>query len=708
MSLPRKFTNYENFDITFSRVVRGGNKEYKKFYRHLYPSYNLALKENLNDLIQDIKVGNCEPNMPTVVYLPKKSGILRPITLLSLRDQIVYQAILNVIADKFEDEQNKYALKKSYGCIYAGESSPFFFRSWKVCYAAYNKAMERAFNSGNVHVADFDLVSFYDLIDHHLLRNFLSKKTGNKDLLDLLFTCLETWTTKGRGVRLHHGIPQGPEPSSFLAECLLFHFDAINFQNVKYFRYVDDIKLMAKEEVSLRRALLKLDLASKELGLVPQAQKIEIRKINSLDEIKKTVPSPIASEEVKTKSTNYTQKELLSMFKGSLSKRNEEWVIDDITKFKFSLFRLNPRKEILKRIGPMLVKRPDCSSVFSAYLKKFPKNRIAADILLVALRQDPTYDAAAADYIAAMDISEPDSDHTKYRRVIQTANRRSEEKSILLPIASLTFRGRRYGPKDAIKLIEKQKNPIVRGILLHNLFGDHSEAPYKIDDCRLLLEKEVNGDDPDLARFCASLLFPNWPWSLKGTWYPSKDANHSVKLLLLGLGIRKRAPTKKGVLDKFFQEKIGITTTISWRKALSRDLRDAERRCLRLQKLQLGDPSARIMMLDTFNEVLLQSFSKKHPTLSSRYRKAAGKNPHPDLGNWLHNNALGNVLPNNIKWFKEVHNTRVKADLAHAKMKSPRRKGTPTKPVDFDKADKLMKKAPHAWRELIKEWEKNL
>lgn len=707
MGYPRKFTKYRNFEIAFLQIARGGNKEYKKFYRHLFPSYNLALKENLDDLIQDIRKGTFEPTTPALVFLPKKSGILRPISLLSLHDLIVYQAIVNVIADKFKEEQNKYALKKNFGCIYAGENSPFFFRSWKVCYAAYNKAMTKAFKAGNVYVADFDLVSFYDLIDHNLLRNCLNKKVKNEDLLNLLFKCLETWTTKSTGVCLHHGIPQGPEPSSFLAECLLFYFDAKKLKNVKYLRYVDDIKLMAKNEVPLRRALLKLDLVSKELGLVPQAQD-EVRKVNSLEEIQKTVPSPIASEDTKIKANNYSQKELESVFRKSLVKKNKEWLIEDITKFKFSLFRLNPRKDVLERISPMLIKRPDCSSVFSAYLKNFPKNRVSADILLDALRQDPTYDAAASYYIEAMDICEPETDCTKYRRIIQTANRRSEEKSILLPIASLTFRGRRCGPRDAIKLIEKENNPMVRGILIYRLFGEDPSASYKINDCKHLLEKEVNGEDPELARFCASLLLLNWPWSVSSTWYPSRDANHSVKLLMLGLGIRKRAPSKKGVLDKFFKEKMGITTSILWRKALGRDWRDAEKRCLRLQELQVGDPSARIMMLDTFNEVLLQSFSKKHPSLASKYSKAASGKSHPDLGNWLNNPELAKILPKGIMWFKDVHNTRVKADLAHAKTKARRRKGAATKPVTFRKADKLMKSALSALDELIKEWAKIL
>lgn len=179
--------------------------------------------------------------------------------------------------------------------MYAGKDSPFFFKSKKVCYAAYNEAMTNAFRAGNSNMADFDLVSFYELIDHNLLRCCLEKAVKSRELLDLLFRCLAAWTTDSAGAHLGHGVPQGPEPSAFLAECFLFHFDARTFRQVKDLRYVDDIKLMAKDEVPLRRALLRLDLASKELGLVPQAQKIRLRKVTSLEEIQKTIPSAVAA-----------------------------------------------------------------------------------------------------------------------------------------------------------------------------------------------------------------------------------------------------------------------------------------------------------------------------------------------------------------------------------------------------------------------------
>ncbi len=708
MAYPRQFLSRSNFIIAFERIVRGGNKEYKQFYRHLYPSYNLSLQENLDDLIHDIKSGTYKPSKPTIVFQPKKTLILRPLALLSLTDLIVYQAIINYIANKFESEQTKYAFSRSFGAIYAGKDSPFFYRSWKVCYRTYNKAIEKAFNAGNTFVADFDLVSFYELIDHNLLKEKLFEKVKNEELLTLLFECLEKWTNDGAGSHIHHGIPQGPEPSAFLAECFLFHFDTKRFKDVKYFRYVDDIKLMAKSDIPLRRALLHLDLSSKELGLVPQAQKIELRKTSCIEDVLKNIPSSLVLHIEENIGNKLSQRKLLNMLRKSIKRVNKQLVIDDVTKFKYALVRLNPRKDVLRKITPILAHRPDLSGIFARYLKKFTNNKLAADILLETLKTDPIYDAAAANYIDAMDICEPNNNQYPYRRVIQTANRRSVEKSNLIKIASHVYKGRRVGAKDAAKIIEREEHPIVCSILIHRLFGDSGSALYKIGHIKTLLEQKSYERDEDLARYCASLLLLNFSGNeLKG-WKPGSKTHRSVKLLMFGLGLRSRTPKKTTVLDSFFKDRMKIGISISWRKALGRDWHDAERRCLRLQKLLVGDPTAKILMLDTFNEVLFQCFSRKHKQLTSHYSKAAGNKLHPDLGNWLNHPQLAMVLPKGIQWFKEVHNDRVKADLAHAKMKGGKANGKSTKPISYKKADNLIKRAKTAWAELISEWKKIL
>ena len=63
-----------------------------------------------------------------------------------------------------------------------------------------------------------------------------------------------------RVLRFDTACPEGQEPfARFFAECVLFRFDSIRFRKLRYLRYVDDIKLMSKDEVPIRRALVKLD-----------------------------------------------------------------------------------------------------------------------------------------------------------------------------------------------------------------------------------------------------------------------------------------------------------------------------------------------------------------------------------------------------------------------------------------------------------------
>ena len=101
MVFPAGFTSLANFQLAFNPVVRGQTRDYKAFSRHLYESYELASTENLTALIHTIKGGTYEPSSATSIFQPKKSGILRPLRLLTLQDQIVYQAIANVVADIF-------------------------------------------------------------------------------------------------------------------------------------------------------------------------------------------------------------------------------------------------------------------------------------------------------------------------------------------------------------------------------------------------------------------------------------------------------------------------------------------------------------------------------------------------------------------------------------------------------------------------------
>ncbi|MBK9013308.1 MAG: hypothetical protein IPM82_04110 [Saprospiraceae bacterium] len=50
----------------------------------------------------------------------------------------------------------------------------------------------------------------------------------------------------------------------------------------KVFRYVDEIRILSKIEIEGQKAITFLDLIARDFGLIPQAEKIGIRKVENI------------------------------------------------------------------------------------------------------------------------------------------------------------------------------------------------------------------------------------------------------------------------------------------------------------------------------------------------------------------------------------------------------------------------------------------
>jgi hypothetical protein len=64
------------------------DNNYKNYFRSLYQAYSLSLTKNIDKLSKDLKGLKYKPEHATKLYIPKKSGILRPYSLLNINDQI--------------------------------------------------------------------------------------------------------------------------------------------------------------------------------------------------------------------------------------------------------------------------------------------------------------------------------------------------------------------------------------------------------------------------------------------------------------------------------------------------------------------------------------------------------------------------------------------------------------------------------------------
>ena len=399
MTLLNQVFKPENLTRAWRWVQSNPEAAYKGYFRALYANYRIADDALIEGLRDRLIRGVYEPAHACKIYFPKKSGGLRPYSLLTVEDQIVYQAMMNIVAEQLTPRVRDKHFSQVFSHIYAGKSSPWFYRKWQNGYFEMNRAARKVFGEGFIYTASFDLTAFYDSVDHQVLRHFLIELGCDIDFNRLLLTCLVQWTATQRKMRIYHGhgIPQGPLSSGLLAEVILQHFDSGRtiHDAVRYLRYVDDIRLFAKTEGDLRRAVAELDYLSKEVGLFPQAAKIAIRKVNDIDEELKTVSKPevieldLDAEKVDQRALGARLNELSPKFR-----------INEATEFKFLLARAEPRKRLSLRLIRILDHHPFLYSDVLRYMRKY--DRLPADIsdwLVKQLRSNPIYAAMIAELL---------------------------------------------------------------------------------------------------------------------------------------------------------------------------------------------------------------------------------------------------------------------------------------------------------------------
>jgi hypothetical protein len=290
--LYKRMNSEKNLELAWLSLHTGQNIQYKNYYRNLFVAYELTGKENIRRLSERLKGGSYQPSGVLKFYLPKSSGLQRPITFLHLDDLIVYQAFANVIAKKFNKEKEKVESRNVFSNILNRNSNTniFFFKKWQEGYRKFTKKIKEYYDDGNKWVGHFDLAAYYDTIDHKVLSEQISRNTF-KDFTNLLKKCLGEWSTH-KNNKLNHGIPQGPLASNLIAEIYMLPVDKkLNKKNIKYVRYVDDIKIFGKTREEVLSGAILLERECKERGLIPQSKKYEIINASTIEEAIGKFPS---------------------------------------------------------------------------------------------------------------------------------------------------------------------------------------------------------------------------------------------------------------------------------------------------------------------------------------------------------------------------------------------------------------------------------
>ncbi len=391
-ALIEQIASERNLELAWRRITTGGNYQYKRFYRQLYVAYEIALKANLKDLRARLLGGTFAPRQPERVYLPKRSGLHRPLSLLHLEDQIVLQAFGNVAARRLYRRRAPLQFRVVFSNILEREENIFFFKRWQSTYAAFKKRITRHFDGGLRWVADFDLAAFYDTVSHELLLKTIFPRTAINDDAAWLLDALKTWSSELASSGHAHGIPQGPIASDFLAECFLLPIDEALRSYPGYTRYVDDVRLFGRTENEVRSAVIELERHCREHGLIPQSGKFAIKEAKSVEDAMGMLPSIADPQRSDTDADDAGHFELSldrarSVFASALD--GEPRRVVDKTRLRYVLYRANPDPVLLGQVIRLLPHHPEHADSFFAYISLFDARKPVIRLCVGLIENNP-------------------------------------------------------------------------------------------------------------------------------------------------------------------------------------------------------------------------------------------------------------------------------------------------------------------------------
>jgi retron-type reverse transcriptase len=631
---------------------------YKVYFRSLYTAYAVSDDDALIDLGERLRRGIYEPAHASKLYFPKASGILRPYTLLTVEDQIVYQALVNVVAEKVFPRVRRRYLSEVFGHLYGGKRSAFFYRKWDDGYSKMNAACRTAFKKGLTFGATFDLTACFDSLDHGVLRHFLRRCGLDDDFTRTLTDYLSRWTATNHRIYHNHGIPQGPLPSGLLAEVALQHFDAHRGspKMVRYIRYVDDIRLYAKSPDALRRMLIRLDMLSKDIGLFPQSSKVHIHRIKDIEEELKSVSNP-PEPVLKPKVVNQER------LRKRLVELTPRFRVTSVTRFKYLLGCAEPSHKLNDRIWRVYDSQPELYGSVLRYFRRY--NRLPPKVatrMLMEIEKKPLYHAVHADMILTADGRLSPRFQTRLNRIIETQwSPRLSAPDLLAALGRAALRHGLLTYAQTRHAATSVADWWVRSQLLESMTSQFLGEPSLESIVNGIMRHDAEGDVCMMAaQMVEALRIAVKP--------PTRDLHRRAALVLREYGHIRRASGRPCDVNHSLVRLIGRAVVgINWRRFFGARYEHAERQAVSVRALSETNITAFVPALDVFDDLLLDSLYRLDPSLGS-YKLG-------NIGAVMSSTRMQSSYPHIHKLVATVHEKRLESELAHPIV---RKTGKPT------------------------------
>jgi CRISPR-associated protein Cas1 len=203
--------------------------------------FGRRLMGNIRLLRNEVNYETYRPLPLLRVYIPKKSGGERPLSIPAVRDRVLQSATAIVLTPVFEAEFE--------------EVSFAYRRGRSVDQAAARVAALR--DQGYRWVVDADIRAFFDEVDHRLLMREVERLVEDDGIRRLIRLWLRAEIQQGkRRWRIKKGVPQGSPISPMLANLYLDRLDeAMMDEGRKLVRYADDFLVLCKTRNEAEDAL---------------------------------------------------------------------------------------------------------------------------------------------------------------------------------------------------------------------------------------------------------------------------------------------------------------------------------------------------------------------------------------------------------------------------------------------------------------------
>ncbi|MBM4061098.1 MAG: group II intron reverse transcriptase/maturase [Planctomycetes bacterium] len=233
--------------------------------------YMQELEDNLRSLHERFKSGGYRAPPVRGAEIPKGNGKMRPLGIPTFEDKVLQRAVAMVLESIYEQD----FLPSSHG-----------FRPGRSAHGALDELWRSAMDMGGCWVLEVDIQSFFDTLDHGVLRAFLDRRVRD----GVIRRAIDKWLKAGvlkDGCLRHRteGTPQGGVISPLLANIYLHEVLDVWFeQDVKprlhgqarLIRYADDFVILFTSAVDARRVFDVLPRRFGKFGLALHPEKTRL------------------------------------------------------------------------------------------------------------------------------------------------------------------------------------------------------------------------------------------------------------------------------------------------------------------------------------------------------------------------------------------------------------------------------------------------